>query len=144
MIPLRRFGLAALLLGISAVPLFAQSGTTGATAPVVAANATGLTGQPRGIRAVTRRTSMAIPGQEARALFTAGGVDLGGGTATVDTAPVPAPVVAEAKPEGLERPEVRRALRQLAATGDADAKRLLALPTTQSPAEATGATPASR
>jgi hypothetical protein len=40
----------------------------------------------------------------------------------------PAPVVAETPMEGLDRPEVRRALRQLADSGDADAKRLLAKP----------------
>lgn len=108
----------------------AQTGPAGVTAPTAAVNVTGIAGgQPRGIRGVTRRTMMTAPGQEARTFFTAGGVDLGGSTTPGNAAvAAPAPVVAETPMEGLDRPEVRRALRQLADSGDADAKRLLAKP----------------
>lgn len=110
--------------------LRAQTGQVGVTVPTAAVNVTGIAGgQTRGIRAVTRRTLMTAPGQEARTFFTAGGVGLGGGTPPGNAAvAAPAPVVAETPVEGLDRPEVRRALRQLANSGDADAKRLLAKP----------------
>lgn len=110
--------------------LQAQTIQAGATAPTAAVNVTGIAGgQTRGIRGVTRRTMMTAPGQEARTFFTAGGVDLGGSTPPGNAAvAAPSPVVAEAPMEGLDRPEVRRALRQLAGSGDADAKRLLAKP----------------
>ncbi|MEI6357620.1 MAG: hypothetical protein WCP53_11050 [Verrucomicrobiota bacterium] len=108
----------------------AQTGQAGVTAPTAAVNVTGIAGgQPRGIRGVTRQTMMTAPGQQARTFFTAGGVDLGGSTTPGNAAvAAPAPVVAETPMEGLDRPEVRRALRQLADSGDADAKRLLAKP----------------
>ena len=131
---LHHVGMAALLSLSTEAALQAQTIQAGVTAPTAAVNVTGITGgQTRGIRGVTRRTTMAAPGQEARSFFTAGGVDLGGSTsAPPSNAAIagPAPVVAETPVEGLDRPEVRRALQQLANSGDADAKRLLAKPVT--------------
>ena len=127
---LGRIAMVACLSFSAAAALRAQTGPAGVTAPTAAVNVTGIAGgQPRGIRGVTRRTMMTAPGQEARTFFTAGGVDLGGSMLPGNAAvAAPAPVVAETPMEGLDRPEVRRALRQLADSGDADAKRLLAKP----------------
>jgi hypothetical protein len=125
-----RISMVAFLSFSADVALRAQTIQAGVTAPTAAVNVTGIAGgQTRGIRGVTRRTMMTAPGQEARAFFTAGGVDLGGSTPPGNAAvAAPAPVVAEAPMDGLDRSEVRRALRQLADAGDADAKRLLAKP----------------
>ena len=127
---LSRIAMVAFLSFSADAVLRAQTGQVGVTAPTATVNATGIAGGPtRGIRAVTRRTVMTAPGQEARSFFTAGGVDLGGSTPPSSAAvAIPAPVVAETPVEGLDRPEVRRALRQLANSGDVDAKRLLAKP----------------
>ena len=129
---LGRFMMIAVLSFSADAALRAQTGQVGVTTPTAAVNVTGIAGaQARGIRAVTRRTVMTTPGQEARTFFTAGGVGLGGNTSAATdsaTAAAPATVVAETTMEGLDRPEVRRALRQLANAGDADAKRLLAKP----------------
>lgn len=105
--------------------------STVATVDVVGAAAAGQTGMPaqnRGIRGVTRRTSMILPGMEARAFFIAGGMDLGANTAVVLPVPAAPAPVAEAAPIELRNPEVQMALRQLAAAGDAEAKALLARP----------------
>ena len=119
--------LAGSLLWATSVALQAQS--NGTVLNAASANSTGLNGQSRGIRFVTRRTSMAVPGSEARAFFTAGGVNLGAGTATTTAATAtPAAVVAETWSPELQRPEVQAALRQLAAAGDPEARRLLARP----------------
>ncbi len=129
---LGRVALVAFISFSADAALQAQTIQAGVTAPTAAVNVTGIAGgqaQARGIRGVTRRTMMTAPGQEARTFFTAGGVDLGGSAPQGDAAvAAPAPVVAEVPMEGLDRPEVRRALRQLADAGDADAKRLLAKP----------------
>ena len=129
---LRRIAMVAFLSFSADAVVRAQTGQVGIAAPTAAVNVTGIAGgQARGIRAVTRRTMMTAPGQEARTFFTGGGVDLGGSTLPSNAAvAAPAPVVAETPVEGLDRPEVRRALRQLANSGDADAKRLLAKPVT--------------
>ena len=74
------------LLALAGFSLQAQSA---ASAPAVAANATGISGQGRGITAVTRRTLMGGPGQGANAFFAAGGVNLGAAPGAV--VPVPAP-----------------------------------------------------
>ena len=127
---LSRIAMVAFLSFSADAVLRAQTVQAGVTAPTASVNVTGIAGgQTRGIRGVTRRTMMTAPGQEARTFFTAGGVDLGGSTppGKAEVA-APAPVVAETPMEGLDRPEVRRALRQLADSGDADAKRLLAKP----------------
>ena len=125
-----RLGMLAFLSLSMDAMLVAQTSQASAAAPAATVNVTGIAGgQTRGIRGVTRRTMMTAPGQEARTFFTAGGVDLGGSTPPGNAAvAAPSPVVAEAPMEGLDRPEVRRALRQLADSGDADAKRLLAKP----------------
>ena len=125
-----RIAMVAFLSFSADAALRAQTIQAGVTAPTAAVNVTGIAGgQTRGIRGVTRRTMMTAPGQEARTFFTAGGVDLGGSAPQGNAAvAAPAPVGAEAPMEGLDRPEVRRALRQLADAGDADAKRLLAKP----------------
>ena len=108
--------------------LCAQNAVT--VVDAASATSTGLNTRGRGIRAVTRRTLMTVPGMEARAFFVASGVNLG--TNAVVANPVPALVppspVAEATSPELQRPEVQAALRRLAAAGDADARRLLASP----------------
>ena len=130
--------LTGLLLLATSVALQAQS--NGTVLNAASANTAGLNGQSRGIRFVTRRTSMVVPGAEARTFFTAGGVNLGGGTApTATTTAAPAAVVAETWSPELQRPEVQAALRQLAAAGDPEARRLLARP--KSPAITTAIRP---
>jgi hypothetical protein len=118
--------LTGLLLLATSVALQAQS--NGTVLGAASANTAGLNGQSRGIRFVTRRTSMAVPGAEARTFFTAGGVNLGAGIAPTTTTIAPAAVVAETWSPELQRPEVQAALRQLAAAGDLEARRLLAHP----------------
>lgn len=106
--------------------LLAQTAQLGQSA-VAAVNAVGstATGQNRGVRAVTRRTSMIVPGMEARSFFTAGGVDLGAGATMVSPVNAPPVPLAETAPPELQSPEVQSALRQLAAAGDIEAKSLL-------------------
>lgn len=120
---IRRFWLAAVVLPS------VLHGQTAAISLLGAAANTGAGNSPsRGLRGVTRPTLMVLPGQEARALFTAGGLNLGASPAAGSSAPVPPAVVAEVRPKELDRPEVKAALRRLAAAGDPDARRLLGLP----------------
>ncbi|HTH48219.1 MAG TPA: hypothetical protein VMB21_11960 [Candidatus Limnocylindria bacterium] len=134
---LRSFAFAALALVAAGVALQAQSGVS---APQVAANATGLAGQPaRGITAVTRRTLMVAPGQQANAFFAAGGVNVAAPTTVAPPAAVPVAPAIVANPPGLQRADVQAALRQLAASGNAEARQLLRKPSSGVPAAATGA-----
>ena len=107
--------------------LHAQSSVT---APQVAANATGIAGQPgRGITAVTRRTPMVVPGQQANGFFAAGGVNVAAPVPVVGAVPTaPAPGIVANSP-GLQRPDVQAALQRLAVSGNVEARQLLKQPT---------------
>lgn len=137
------FVMAAFFAGMTAGMAQAQSA---ANAPAAAANAIGVSGQPgRGITAVTRRTLMVAPGQQANAFFAAGGVNVAapaaaGVSAAGATVAAPAPVsgLVQNSP-GLQRPDVQTALRQLAAGGNAEARQLLKKPASGAAATATGA-----
>ncbi len=135
---LEHLGLCVSLAALAVGAVQAQSIQNNQTATAVAANMTGVTGQGRGITAVTRRTVMSAPGQVANGFFAAGGVNVGP-TANVPV-PVAAPVapVVAANPSGLERPDVQAALRQLAASGNVEARQLLK-PSTPSTAAAAAA-----
>ena len=122
---LGNLGCCVCLAALASGTVQAQSIQNNQTATAVAANMTGVTGQGRGITAVTRRTVMSAPGQAANGFFAAGGVNVG----PIANVPVPvaapaAPVVAANSP-GLERPDVQAALRQLAASGNVEARQLL-------------------
>jgi hypothetical protein len=124
--PMTRPGYLGLCLcgaALAAGTLQAQSALNGQTATAVAGAATGVTGQGRGITAVTRRTLMGGSGQAANGFFAAGGVNLVATPAASVPAPA-APVVAANTP-GLERPDVRAALQRLAASGNVEARQLL-------------------